>query len=35
MFRGCRHAFHEACVAEWFATGDFRCPMCRWDPTKG
>ncbi|CAG9462165.1 unnamed protein product [Pedinophyceae sp. YPF-701] len=32
LFKGCRHVFHEECVSEWFKTGDFRCPMCRWDP---
>ncbi|KAL0054876.1 hypothetical protein WJX82_003653 [Trebouxia sp. C0006] len=29
---GCGHLFHPRCIQEWFATGDTRCPMCRFDP---
>ncbi|KAL0023024.1 hypothetical protein WJX79_000521 [Trebouxia sp. C0005] len=29
---GCGHLFHTRCIHEWFATGDTRCPMCRFDP---
>ena len=29
---GCGHLFHTRCIQEWFATGDTRCPMCRFDP---
>lgn len=28
---GCRHTFHQACVVEWFRTGDVRCPLCRYE----
>ena len=28
----CGHLFHPRCIQEWFATGDTRCPMCRFDP---
>lgn len=28
----CGHLFHPRCIQEWFATGDSRCPMCRFDP---
>ena len=27
--RHCQHAFHQACVAQWFETGYSSCPMCR------
>ena len=28
---GCRHTFHQACIVEWFRTGDVRCPLCRYE----
>ena len=33
--KGCGHLFHHRCIREWFATGDSRCPMCRYDPVSG
>ena len=33
--KGCGHLFHQRCIREWFATGDSRCPMCRYDPVAG
>ena len=32
---GCKHTFHQACIVEWFRTGDVRCPLCRFDPISG
>ena len=28
----CGHFFHNRCIEGWFKTGDFRCPMCRYNP---